>query len=143
MLRELRLVIAERPTRRDHLHGAWWPRSSDVENELTPMLQAVGTRFGPVVGVMLNREEWPGVPLTWHPADLGRTKVSWYGLSEPHLAVLRCSAHNRIAILVLPPETLEEIALTATLMAAAPGNSLTTSETLTTARTRVAAAARH
>jgi hypothetical protein len=44
--------------------------------------------------------------------------------------MLYCSGHNQIALLVLPPDTPEEVALTAMLMAAAPGNCLTTTETL-------------
>lgn len=129
-----RLVITERPTRRDHLHGAWWPYSSDIEQELTPLLTAVALRFRAVHGVVLNRDEWPGAQLSRHPVTAGKAKISWYGLHEPHLVVLHCSEQRRLALLVLPPNTPEEIALTATLMAAAPGNGLTTSETMAKAR---------
>jgi hypothetical protein len=129
-----RLVIAERPTRRDHLHGAWWPYSTDIDHELAPLLIAVAQRFRAVHGVVLNRDEWPGAQLSRYPMAGGKAKISWYGLGEPHLVVLHCSEQRRIALLVLPPTTPEEIALTATLMAAAPGNGLTTSETLAKAR---------
>jgi hypothetical protein len=50
----------------------------------------------------------------------GWPKISWYGLTEPHASVLHCGGHNRIALLVLPPDKPEEVALTAMLMAAAP-----------------------
>jgi hypothetical protein len=84
-----------------------------------------------VLGVALNREEWPDAPLVLQPLPTTRgPKISWYGLTEPHLAMLYCSGHNQIALLVLPPDTPEEVALTAMLMAAAPGNCLTTTETL-------------
>jgi hypothetical protein len=131
---EPRLVIAERPVRRDHLHGAWWPYTTDIERELAPMLSVAMTRLRAVLGVALNRDEWPGAPLVLQPLATSRTKISWYGLTEPHLAMLHCGGHNRIALLVLPPETPEEIALTAMLMASAPGNCLTTTETLTSAQ---------
>lgn len=132
--REPRLVIARRLTRRDHLHGAWWPRSLDIDQELAPMLSMVTSRFGPVLGITLNRDEWddgavPG-PRTRH----GKTKLSWYGLPEQHQVVLFCGHARRIALLLLPPDTPEPIALTATLMACAPGNSLTTEQTLTRAK---------
>ncbi len=132
--RELRLVIAHRPTLRDHLHGAWWPYTTDIERELAPMLAAAASRFRAVVGVMLNRDEWPTATLGWLPAQPGRLKISWYGLPESHLVVLHCSERRRIALLLLPPDTPEEIAVTATLMASTAGNGLTTNETLTIAR---------
>jgi hypothetical protein len=128
--RDTRLVIAERLARRDHLHGAWWPHTTDIEAELGPMLSRALPRLHAVLGVTLNRDEWPGAPLLLQPLPTRNPKISWYGLTEPHLAVLHCSGHNRIALLVLPPETAEEIAVTAMLMTAAPGNWLTTTETL-------------
>jgi hypothetical protein len=127
---DTRLVIAERLARRDHLHGAWWPHSTDIEHELAPMLSLALTRLHAVLGVTLNRDEWPGAPLVLQPLPVRSPKISWYGLSEPHLAMLHCGAHNRIALLVLPPDTPGELARTAMLMAAAPGNRLTTTETL-------------
>lgn len=131
---DTRLVIAERPARRDHLHGAWWPHSTDIERELAPMLTRALTRVHAVLGVTLNREEWPGAPLLLQPLPTRSPKISWFGLTEPHLAVLHCGGQNRIALLVLPPDTLEEVAVTAMLLAAAPGNRLTTNETLASAR---------
>ena len=127
---DTRLVIAERLARRDHLHGAWWPYTTDIECELAPMLSLALTRLQAVLGVTLNRDEWPGARLVVQSMPTRSPKVSWYGLTEPHLAMLHCAGHIRIALLVLPPDTPEQVALTAMLMAAAPGNSLSTTETL-------------
>ena len=132
--RDTRLVIAERPARRDHLHGAWWPYSTDIEAELAPMLTRALTRVHNVLGVTLNRDEWPGAPLLLQPLPIRSPKISWFGLAEPHLAMLHCGLQNRIALLVLPPDTPEEVAVTAMLMTATPGNRLTTTETLAMAR---------
>ena len=136
---DTRLVIAERLARRDHLHGAWWPHSTNIERELAPLLSLALTRLHTVLGVTLNRDEWPGAPLILQPLTTRSPKISWYGLTEPHLAVLHCGGHNRIALLVLPPDTPEEVALTAMLMASTPGNCLTTTETLTGAQEHVQA----
>ena len=125
-----RLVIAPRPSLRDHLHGAWWPHTTNIELELAPMLTAVATRFHAVLGVMFNRDEWSPVPTAGHPIRSGTTKISWYGLLEPHLVVLHCSSYRRIALLVVPPETPEQLAVSATLIASAPGNVLTANQTL-------------
>jgi hypothetical protein len=135
---EPRLVIAQRPTRRDHLHGAWWPYSSDIDQELAPMLALVGVRFGPVHGVMLNRDEWPDAAVAGYQTRIGKTKVSWYGLTEAHQMVLLCGQSRRLTLLVLPPDTPERTALSATLMSCAPGNVLSTEETLTRARAEAA-----
>jgi hypothetical protein len=142
-VREPRLVIAHRPTRRDHLHGAWWPHSSDIEQELAPMLALVTLRFGTVFGVMLNRDEWPDAAVAGQPTRIGKTKISWYGLSDSHQAILLCDQARRLTLLVLPPDTPERIALTATLLACAPGNALTTEETLTRARAEAPSSLSH
>jgi len=139
-VREPRLVIAQRPTRRDHLHGAWWPYTTDIERELAPVLLLVAARFQVVLGVMLNRDEWPGASVGGQSIAGGRVKLSWYGLTEPHLMVLRCGDARRIAILVLPPETPEPVALSATLMASAPGNVLGTAETMARAQAQAGSA---
>src|SRR5579875_1813191 len=94
-IREPRLVIAQRPTRRDHLHGAWWPHSSDIDQELAPMLALVGARFGAVFGVMLNRDEWSDAAIAGHRTRMGKTKISWYGLAESHEMVLLCDRSRR------------------------------------------------
>lgn len=129
-----RLVIAERLARRDHLHGAWWPHTIDIERELAPMLLAALSRLQTVAGVTLNRDEWPGAPLLLQPLQIHSPKISWYGLTEPHLAMLHCGQLNRIALLVLPPDTPDDVAVTAMLMTAAPGNCRTTTQTLARAR---------
>ena len=131
---EPRLVIAQRPTRRDHLHGAWWPRSAEIHDELAPMLALVGARFGPVFGVMLNGDQWPDADVANRQVRIGKTKISWYGVTERHQMVLLCDRSRRLVLLVLPPDTPEPVALTATLMACAPGNALSTGETLARAR---------
>lgn len=98
------------------------------------MLAMVGSRFGAIFGVMLNRDEWSDAAVAGHQAKIGKTKISWYGLSEAHQVVLHCDQSRRLALLILPPATPERIAQTATSMACAPGNALGTDETLIRAR---------
>ena len=128
-----RLVVAQRPTRRDHLHGAWWPRTTHLDEELLPMLSVLAARFPVVLGVALNRDEWPGSTAAGQSMRMGTPKLSWYGLSESHLVLLHCAQGRRIALLLIPPDTPERIALTATLMTTVPGNALTAEETLSKA----------
>ena len=101
------------------------------------MLALVEARFAPVLGVMLNRSEWPDAAVAGHQTRVGKTKVSWYGLADAHQVVLMCDRSRRLVLLVLPPDTPEDVALSATLMACAPGNALTTEETLARARAEI------
>lgn len=142
MARQPRVVIAERPTHRDHLHGAWWPYSTEIDVELGPLLEVVGARFRTVHGVMLNRDEWATGSPYWQPASAGQATLTWHTLPEPHLAILHCRERCSISILVLPPGTPEDVALTATLMTVKPGNGLTTSQTLEQAQARAAVSRR-
>ncbi len=123
-------MIAHRLVHGDHLHGAWWPRSRNVNSEITPLLRTLTDRFRTVLGVALNRNEWPGAPLTLQLAQIGRTKITWYGLAEANLVVARFDHHRRLRLLVVPPGTAEEVARTASQMAATPGNALSTADVL-------------
>ena len=136
--RALRLAIAERPTRRDRLNGAWWPYSTNVDVELAPLLEAVGRRFRTVLEVLLDQEEWEPLPPSWQPASAGGATLTWRAMPEPHLAILRCRQRCWLTLLVLAPDTPEDVALTATLMAMQPGNALTTTQVLGGAQVRAA-----
>jgi hypothetical protein len=76
-----------------------------------------------------------------HPTITGRVKVAWYGLAEPHMMVLRLDRQRKLVLLVVPPDTLENVALAAMLMAAQPGNDRTTTDVLAHAAARTALAA--
>lgn len=136
---EPRLVIAEHPALRDHLHGAWWPRSNDITSELAPLLRVVAGRVRVVLGVALNRNEWPDAPLALQSTTTGRVKVTWYGLNEPHLMILRLDHARKYSLLIVPPDTPEDVALTAMLMASRPGNGSSTTDVLAHALAEVRA----
>ena len=135
-----RFVIAERIVRRDHLHGAWWPHTTDLLRELDPMLKRALTRVHTVLGLTLSRTDWPTAPLMYQPNPGRLPKISWYGLSEPNMAIMHASGNNRIALLLIPPDTPEDVAVTAMLMTTSPGNCLDTTQTLAKARERAASA---
>lgn len=131
---EARVYLAERLARRDHLHGAWWPRSTDIEQELAPMLTMAAKRLRSVVGVLVSQSEWPQTANAWQPRPGTKARLSWYGVQEPHTVVLRCGDLSRVVLLLLPPDTPESVALSATFLACSPGNSLTAAQTLERAR---------
>lgn len=132
-----RIVLTPRLVRRDHLQGAWWPTSTDVTAELKWMLSTAVAQQHVVTGVTLNRDEWPDAPLVVRALTTKNPTVNWYGLAEANLAVLH-GRNGRLALLVVPPETPDEVAHAAMRMASTPGNLLTTAETMSEAYARAA-----
>ena len=115
-------MLSARPTARDHLHGAWWPHTENIDQELTSLLQALTERRQVARGISLNREEWPGAPLIMSLPGASRLKIGWYGLTEPHLVIVHLVDQRRRNLLIVPPKTPGRVALAAMLMAVAPGN---------------------
>ena len=134
---EARLVVAERIVRRDCLHGTWWPRTTDIQAELALLLAHPRTRTHQVFRVSLNRDDWPGAPMIVQSTQTRSPKISWYAQHEPHLAQLHIRGPARIALLLLPPDTPEDVALTVMLMTTTSGNCLGTTQTLARAYGRV------
>lgn len=120
--RSVRLVLADHPNPRDHLHGAWWPRTLVVVDEVAQLISALASRNHTVRGMTLNRDEWPGAPLVMPASLAAKFRLGWYGLPEAHLAVLHLDQQRKRTLLVVPPSTPESIAVTAMLMSARPGN---------------------
>jgi hypothetical protein len=127
-----RLAMTPRSSHGDLLHGAWWPYSLDLDNELQPVLALVADRYGSVRGIMLNRAEWTETPLNWTPKGGHRTKISWYGVQDPATAVVLGSG-RRLVLLVIPPDMDQHVAMRAMTTASTPGNRLSAAEILAAA----------
>lgn len=134
LLAEARLKLSTRPALLDRLHGAWWPTSDDLVSELPLMLVTAAPSVPAVIAVSLNRSEWPGAPLLFRASATHSPTLSWYGLPEPHLAVLQCTGRRRLVLLLVPPDTSHRVAAAAMAMASSPGNVLSAHQTLERAR---------
>ncbi|MDP9117259.1 MAG: DUF5994 family protein [Actinomycetota bacterium] len=126
----LRLSITASLARANKLDGAWWPYSTNVTQELEPLLEALSRRLGRIRGVLLNRSEWEPTPLDWIPCGNRRTKISWYGLQDADTAVVIGDNDKRVALLVIPPSAVVTSAIRAMDMASAARNELTGAQTL-------------
>ena len=126
----VRLVLARNPSLRDHLHGAWWPRSLRIVEEIPLLLTALASRDHTVRGVTLNRDEWPDAPLVIPLGVTAKLRIGWYGLPDAHIALLHLDQQRKRSLLVIPPATPEATAVTAMLMAVRPGNSQDPSDVL-------------
>ncbi|GAB2458799.1 hypothetical protein GCM10027265_04960 [Jatrophihabitans fulvus] len=103
------------------------------------MLVTAAPSVPAVIGVSLNRSEWPGAPLMFRAFATHSPTLSWYGLPEPHLAVLQCTGRRRLVLLLVPPDTSRRAATAAMAMASTPGNALSAHQTLEFALLRAAA----
>ncbi len=45
-----------------YLDGAWWPRSTDLPDELPPLLEALSAQLGPIALIGYHRDAWDPVP---------------------------------------------------------------------------------
>ena len=114
----------------NRIDGAWWPRSSDLIQELPSVLQAVSQRIGRIRGVLLNQGEWLPTPVDWTPAGNHRVRIGWYGHQDAHMAVLIGDSAKRVDLLVIPPDSDASCACAAMTIASAMGNTLSGPEAL-------------
>lgn len=114
----------------NRMDGAWWPRCSDLIQELPPVLQAVSQRIGRIRGVLLNQGEWLPAPVDWTPVGNHRVRIGWYGNQDAHMVVLIGDSAKRVDLLVIPPESERSCAAAAMTIASAMGNVLSAPEAL-------------
>jgi hypothetical protein len=115
------------------LHGAWWPRSTDLAVELPELVAALGRR-----GVQVTRFTYPFA--TWHvvPRKLAvgdrLVRVGGFATGDPQLVSLTCGTDaQQLELLVVPPGTEALFSARALRMAAHPGAALTARAVLTAA----------
>jgi Family of unknown function (DUF5994) len=89
--------------------GAWWPGSRDLAAELPAVTAEAATRLGPVERVVYNIDAWPGVPRKIRMADTTVRMAGFHSLDVDTVQLI--GARRRLILLVVPPETDEQTAL--------------------------------
>jgi len=86
--------------------GRWWPRSRDAVSELRMLIPVVSEYLGgPVTRVSLNIDAWgPDQPRRLQVGDR-RVRVGWFRTLDPATVTLGRGTYDRVALLVIPPET--------------------------------------
>ncbi|MGO8848549.1 DUF5994 family protein, partial [Mycobacterium sp.] len=59
---EKRLRLKPYRTASEHVDGAWWPRSTNLVDELPNLVTSLSDRLGPVVMVGYRRNGWQETP---------------------------------------------------------------------------------
>jgi hypothetical protein len=81
--------------------GAWWPRSRNVEAEVTQLVIGAQAELGQIDRVLLNVTEWPD-----HPRKLeanGQVIRLGFFSSAAHLATLVRRNGDDVVLLLVPP----------------------------------------
>jgi hypothetical protein len=111
------------PTRVDQtiLDGGWWPRSWDPVAELPGLIQALDGHFGPIRQVLLNSAAWDS---RFRKIAVGPrvVRMGWFSSLDPALVIATTDRGDQIDLLVVPPDTAEEVARRAMARAADPAD---------------------
>lgn len=115
------------------LHGAWWPRSTDLAVELPELVAALDRR-----GVAVQRFTYPFA--TWHavPRKLAVgdrvVRVGGFSTGDPQLVTVTCGPGAlQLELLVVPPDTEALFSARAMRLASCPGTARSPRAVLTAA----------
>jgi hypothetical protein len=109
------------------LDGGWWPQSRDIDVELADLADHFPPEVGRVHRVLYSRPDWDTHPRSVRVAR-GGLKTGSFPSDDTNVVVLSMSTHERLKLLVIPPDhPAPEQALT---MAADPANRHSTAEIL-------------
>ncbi|MCX5369467.1 DUF5994 family protein [Streptomyces sp. NBC_00015] len=108
------------PRRTGTFDGAWWPRSRDVQSQLSGLLAVLTARLGPLARVGLDAGAWDERP--GHLVVDGRTvRIDWSAVGDDTMIVTR-GDQDHFMFLVIPPQTTPSLARAAMAMAVRADN---------------------
>jgi len=116
-----RLRLKPKAPQTGYVDGAWWPWSDDLTRELPDLLAVLSVRLGRIERVMYNLGEWATPPAK---AVLGDRVVRLDGYRRQPINTLEVLGvnHDRIVLLVVPPNTKSDRAHATMMAAAAPSD---------------------
>lgn len=93
----------------EHIDGAWWPRTTNLVDELPDLLTSVSERLGPVVMVGYGRNGWEETPPL---AEIGGHTIELLAFTsdEPASVVLIGADGHHLTLRVIHPDAGEEVA---------------------------------
>jgi uncharacterized protein DUF5994 len=105
----------------EHLDGAWWPRSTNLVDELPDLVTSLSDRLGKVVMVGYRRNGWAQTPPL---AEIAGHTIELLGFTsdEPASIILIGENGRHITLHVIRPDSNEEIARQALEQAAIPAD---------------------
>lgn len=100
----LRLELDPNRPAEPYLDGAWWPRSTELSDELPALLEALSADLGPIALVGYHRAAWNAPQ---GELDVAGRSVHLEGFVSPNppTLVVIADTGRRVALSVVPPET--------------------------------------
>lgn len=126
----LRLKLKPKAPATGYVDGAWWPRSQDLSAELPALLAVLAVRLGRVRRVSYNLGAWNPAPRQID-VDGRPVRLGGFHSQVAHTVDVIALDQPPITLLVVPPETTEEIAHDVLLRAAKRDNVDSIDELLT------------
>lgn len=105
----------------EHIDGAWWPRTTNLVDELPDLLASVSERLGPVVMVGYRRNGWQETPAL---VQIGGHTVELLAFTsdEPASVILIGADGHHLTLHVIRPDAGEEVARQALEQARVPAD---------------------
>ena len=116
-----RLRIKPKAPTTGYVDGGWWPRSGDLSRETPALAHALGVRLGRVTRVAYALDAWDTTPRRI-TVDGGTVRLEGFHSQDRHVVHVSGSDHERLSLLVVPPEANVAAAHDAMTRAAGRGN---------------------
>ncbi|OBB97147.1 hypothetical protein A5782_03155 [Mycobacterium sp. 852002-40037_SCH5390672] len=103
----------------EHVDGAWWPRSTNLVDELPGLTASLSDRLGRIVMVGYRRNGWHNTPAL---AEIDGHAIELLGFTsdEPASVIVMGDNGRHLTLHVLRPDTEEDVARLALDAARAP-----------------------
>ena len=111
------------------LDGGWWPRSTNLAQELPPLVTELERRGTHIIRATYHPATWDSVPRKL-PVGGRLVHVGWFREIDRHLISLTGGNQERVELLVVPPGTDHTTAERAMMLAGRPDNHASPSEVL-------------
>lgn len=104
----LRLRLRDSATD-EHVHGAWWPQSRDLQTEAADLVDHFPHLAGHINRMLFSRPDWDDPIVNGRgtrriQARRGPVKVGSFPADDTHLMVLTLSTGARLHLQVIPSE---------------------------------------
>ncbi len=121
MEHENRLQLKPYRSASEHIDGAWWPRSSQLADELPDLVASLSDRLGRVAMVGYRHNGWHETPPVVEIAD-HTIELLGFTSDEPASVILFGEDGRHITLFVIRPDTSQEVARQALEQAGVAGD---------------------
>ncbi len=105
----------------EHIDGAWWPRTTNLVEELPDLISSLSERLGPVVMVGYRRNGWGETP-SLIEIDGHTVELLGFTSDEPASVILIGEDGHHVTLNVIRPDAAEEVARQALEQAGVPAD---------------------